>query len=107
MNDIAAAIRAEANARHAQYPQYAGAWDDWHLVTVTKRISSRGGVAFEKGEIALCKPTTRMDKIPVRGKSLPYDEWPEVEFATLYSRRNGVNTAVRVRDVRRVETPAV
>ena len=50
-------IKAVANFKHAQYPQYAGHWDDpeWVLVQITTDIKTKMGKAFHKGELALAK----------------------------------------------------
>lgn len=97
------ALIAEADVAHAQYPQYRNHWDDWTVVEMTKRISARGRVQFEKGDRVLCSPETQTEKVPQRGKSgAPYSEWPEVEFAVCYSARTGIDTLVRMASVRRI-----
>lgn len=101
---LAATLRREANEAHAQYPQYAGHWDSWRVAEITRRVVSKGRrVAFEAGDLVLVAPETRAERVAPRGKVLPYDEWPQVTFATAYSRRNGVDTGVRADWVREVQ----
>lgn len=95
-------MRATAEAAHAQYPQYAGHWDDWTVGMVTKRIRTKSGVAFEKGDQVMVSPDTRSERIPPRGldKYRPYDEWPVKQFRTCYSFRNQIDTSVPADAVR-------
>lgn len=97
-------IVAEAQARHAQYPQYEGHWtgDEWVVVRVTKTIRTKMGVAFEQGDLSIARRETRTERVAPRGAFLPYEQWPEKEFATVYSRRNGIDTSVPARHVERV-----
>jgi hypothetical protein len=81
-------IRAEAEAKHAQYPQYKGHWDGWFLIRMTRRVRSKLGVAFEKGEIALAKE----DDFP---------DGPRQMFVA-YSRRNNVDTLIGFDKAKRV-----
>jgi hypothetical protein len=95
------ALRTIAEQAHATYPQYAGHWGGWELVTVTRQIRTKLGVAFTKGEVALRQPGTATEKVcPPRGSSLPYEQWPEREFVTLYSVRNRCDTLVQASYVR-------
>lgn len=89
-------MRASAEAAHAQYPQYAGHWDTWTAGTVTKRIRTKLGVAFEKGDEVLVSPEVREERVTPRGpdKFLPYEQWPVKPFRTCYSFRNGIDTSV-------------
>ena len=47
-----------AQAAHAQWPQYAGHWQgsEWVLVEITRRVVTKGGVAFEPGDITIARP---------------------------------------------------
>jgi hypothetical protein len=81
-------LLAEAIERHAPYPQYAGYFDDWQLIEVTKRVRTKLGVAFETGDVVL---GTRPNPV----MNLP-------EHYTCYSRRTGANTAVPVKHARPV-----
>ncbi len=49
----AAQIKTQAQALHAQYPQYKGHWDNYRLVRVNRRIKTKAGVAFIKGEVSI------------------------------------------------------
>jgi hypothetical protein len=87
MNSIANTIRARAEADHASYPQYAGHWNGWVLVEVTKVIKTKMGQAFRKGEMSIAKRET------------------EGELAgtwTVYSISNRCDTAVNAKNVRTV-----
>lgn len=91
-NVLRATIVAQAAERHAPYPQYAGHWDgqEWQLVTITKRVKTKLGVAFEAGEVALA----RADRVG----GYPHPKgWT---FVTAYSVRNGIDTSVRVEHTR-------
>lgn len=99
---LRAKLVAQANAAHAQYPQYAGHWDAWRLAEVTRRQTGKSGLQFETGDLTLVSPETRTDKIPPRGTSLPYAQWPEVLFTTAYSFRTGNDTAVRADRIREI-----
>jgi hypothetical protein len=72
------AVEAAAEAEHAAYPQYVGHWagPEWVLVRLTRRITTKLGLAFERGDVTLGK------RGPITG------EW------TVYSLRNGIDTAV-------------
>lgn len=95
-------LRASAEAAHVQYPQYAGHWDAWLVGTVTKRIRTKRGVAFERGDQVLVSPEVRAERVIPRGpdKFLPYEQWPVKQFRTCYSARNSCDTSVPVEHVR-------
>lgn len=48
-------LTAEADASHAEYPQYAGHWDWWVVVRVVKPIRHRG-LLTPKGTFLLLDP---------------------------------------------------
>ncbi len=96
--------RADAEQAHARYPQYANHWDDWRIAEITRRVRTKSGVAFERGDLVLVAPTTYTEKVPPRGQPFAeYHEWPEREFATAYSFRTGNDTAVLATEVREVQ----
>jgi len=83
-------IRAKAERAHAQYPQYAGHWDadkGWKLVQVTRRVKTKFGEAFRKGELSL----GRVETLDLGG-----DE-PETVW-NVYSVKNGIDTILRLRE---------
>jgi len=84
--------RAEADM--AGHPQYKGRWNGWAVGTVTKRIKTKLGVAFEAGDEVLVSPEVRMERVAPRGKSLPYAEWPLKFFRVCYSFRNKADTQI-------------
>ena len=80
-------LRLEAEAAHARYPQYRGHWDDHVLVIVNKRVVTKMGLAFEKGEMAMAEPGLSDDVLvgsPLR---------------SVYSRRTQINTLMDPKDV--------
>jgi hypothetical protein len=97
---------AEATEAFKRYPQYEGHWDGWRVAEITRRVRTKLGVAFEAGDLVLVAPETHTERIPPRdpfeAASLPYEDWPTKEFASAYSRRNGITTAVPVAYVREI-----
>jgi hypothetical protein len=99
------ALITEAAAAHAQYPQYEGHWDNWRVAEITRRVRTKMGVAFQAGDLVLVAPQTTTEKVAPRSRQpIAYEDWPTKEFATAYSRRNGIDTAVPVPYVREVVT---
>jgi hypothetical protein len=87
---LATTRREAAERAHAQYPQYAGHWDGWELAEVTRRVTTKGGLAFEPGDLVLRNPKTRTEQVPPRGRWTSIDEWVPKQFVTCYSfRREG------------------
>jgi hypothetical protein len=91
------AIRERANSDNAQWLQYKGHWDgpEWVLVKVTRRVKTKMGVAFEKGEIALARKTPQepdsANLSPATRAEINKPSW------TVYSVRNRVDTKVSIR----------
>lgn len=85
-----ATLRMAAEADNAAYPQYAGHWDGWGVCRVKRRVTTKMGVAFEKGDLAICRPSI-------------FDPETGKRTITLYSARNAVDTGIFARDV--VELP--
>jgi hypothetical protein len=82
---------AQANADHAQYPQYQGHWDDsWGLGRVRKRIRMKAG-DVEAGTLVLISP-----------KPIHYPEcgpYTKIAFRFHYVAENKLDTSLRVADV--------
>lgn len=95
--ELEAQLRAEAEAAHAQYPQYAGHWDGWRVAVITKRIRTKFGVAFERGDHVLVSPDTRQERVIPKRATDPQFETRTV--ATAYSWRNRIDTSVDARYV--------
>lgn len=107
LEGLRVALVAEADTAHLQHPQYREHWGGWRVAEVTRRIRTKLGVAFEPGDLVLVSPKTYDEKVAPSSRSiLPYAEWPTKTFGTAYSRRNGVDTAVPVRDIREVQIVA-
>jgi len=82
-------LRAVAAAQVSRYPQYAGHFADYRLVRIRKDVTTKAGLAFRHGEYALA--TEHRDELP----DLPSSG----KYVTVWSRRNRVDTSVRVADV--------
>jgi hypothetical protein len=79
-------LKSQAAKQLEEYPQYLGHFDKYILVLVTKRIKTKLGVAFEKGDIAIAVPTTH----DAAGR----------RFRFVYSNRNAVDTSVPEADIK-------
>lgn len=81
---IRATLVAQANAQNARWPQYQDYWDsaDWEVRQVTVNVTTKMGIAFERGDFVLAdmRPTT-----------FPFNRRV---FAVAYSWRNAVNTSL-------------
>lgn len=82
-------LKAAATAQVAQYPQYKGHFTNYRLVRVLKEVKTKAGLAFARGEYALA--TEKKDVLP----DLPSNG----RFVTVWSRRNQMDTSVRMTDV--------
>jgi hypothetical protein len=100
------ALIAEAAAANAQYPQYAGHWDSYRVAEVTRNVGKPSRRAFRAGELVLVASSTYTERVAPKRGMVPYEQWPLVEFATAYSRSNGIDTAVRATDIREVRADA-
>ena len=90
--DLTATLKsllATAAAQVAQYPQYKNHFTSYRLVRVTCDVKTKAGLAFARGEFAIA--TEKTDELP----GLPSSG----RFVTVWSRRNQVDTSVRVCDV--------
>lgn len=92
-------LKAEAAAAHVAYPQYKGYWTDFALVKVTKRVRTKMGVAFERGEVVIGKRDEKVSDPSLSPATLAELNKPSW---TLYSRSNGMNTRVGEKHVRTV-----
>ena len=82
-------LKATAAAQVAQYPQYKGHFTNYRLVRLKCDVKTKAGLAFARGEYALA--TEKKDELP----GLPSNG----KFVTVWSRRNQIDTSVRVTDV--------
>lgn len=85
-----AALIAMADKQNSAYPQYAGHFDSYRLVRISRDYRTKMGLAFVKGEIAIASPIVEV----IRGG--PFEG--EQAF-TVYSTRNECNTSVRAKFV--------
>lgn len=82
-------LQDTATAQVAQWPQYAGHFASYKLVRLKRDVRTKAGLAFKSGEYAIAtKPREALPALPSSGK-----------FITVWSRRNKVDTSVRVADV--------
>jgi hypothetical protein len=82
-------LKTIATAQVAQYPQYRGHFTSYRLVRIKGDVKTKAGLAFARGEYALA--TEKKDELP----GLPSSG----KFVTVWSRRNQLDTSVRVSDV--------
>jgi hypothetical protein len=87
---------SQAEADHAEWPQYQGHFDAYVLVRIRRKIKTKMGVAFEKGEIAIAKPKGRTEKIG------GYADLT-LDSRTVYSVRNKCDTAIFASDIEAVQ----
>lgn len=92
-------LKRHAKSAHSQFPQYDGHWDgpEWVLVKVTRRVRTKLGVAFEKGDVTLARPNE-----PVTDPGLSPATLAELNKPgwTAYSVRNSINTALSAKAVK-------
>jgi len=82
-------LMATATAQVARYPQYTGHFTSYRLVRIKRDVKTKMGLAFARGEYAIA--TEVRDELP----GLPSSG----KFVTVWSRRNEIDTRVRVTDV--------
>lgn len=90
--DLAAtlkSLKSTAAAQVAEHPQYARHFASYRLVRVKRDIHTKAGLAFARGEFAIA--TEKKDELP----GLPSSG----KFVTVWSRRNKIDTSIRVADV--------
>lgn len=78
-------LKSQAEKQNEQWPQYKGHFDNYVLVTVTKRIKTKMGVAFEKGDMAIAVPA-------IKPHITTDPTWRR--FRTVYSFRNQIDTSI-------------
>jgi hypothetical protein len=78
-----------AAAQVAQYSQYKNHFTGYRLVRVKCDVKTKMGLAFARGEFAIA--TEKKDELP----GLPSSG----RYVTVWSRRNQIDTSVRVADV--------
>ena len=87
--DLAATLKsllAIAASQVSQYPQYRNHFAKYRLVRVKSEVKTKMGLAFAKGEFAIgTEKTDELPGLPSSGK-----------FVTVWSRRNQIDTSVRV-----------
>jgi len=82
-------LRATASTQVAQLPQYKGHFANYRLVRIKNEVKTKLGLAFARAEDENeFEHTDERPDLPSSGK-----------FVTVWSRRNKVDTRVRVADV--------
>jgi len=82
-------LQATASAQVSQHAQYKGRFASYRLVRVKCDVKTKMGLAFARGEFAIA--IEKKDELP----GLPSSG----RFVTVWSRRNQIDTSVRVTDV--------
>ena len=85
--DLLFSLKLQAQRDMARWPQYAGHFDGYRLCRVKRRIKTKMGLAFEKGEIAIFKDGRASDGV---------DDGIAV---VVYSASNRCDTGVFAKDV--------
>lgn len=91
---VLANLVAQAQADMAKYPQYKGHFAGYVLVRIERTITTKMGVAFRAGEMAIAAPVTH-ESVSAAGKA--------GRFATVYSHSNRCDTSVPADSVRPVD----
>lgn len=90
--DLAAtltSLKAIAAGQVAQYPQYKNHFASYRLVRIKCEVKTKAGLAFARGEFAIAtEKTDELPGLPSSGK-----------FVTVWSRRNKIDTSVRMSEV--------
>jgi hypothetical protein len=82
-------LQSTATAQVAQWPQYREHFASYKLVKIKNDVKTKAGLAFSRGEYALATPhRDELPGLPSSGK-----------FVTVWSRRNKVDTSVRLTEV--------
>jgi hypothetical protein len=82
-------LMATAAAQVTKYPQYRNHFASYRLVRVKADVKTKMGLAFARGEFAIAtEKTDELPGLPSSGK-----------YVTVWSRRNQIDTSVRVSDV--------
>jgi hypothetical protein len=82
-------LQSTAAEQVAQWPQYTGHFASYKLVRLKCEVKTKAGLAFKRNEYAIGVPyRDELPGLPSSGK-----------FATVWSRRNKVDTSVRVTEV--------
>lgn len=82
-------LQNTATGQVAQWPQYNGHFAGYKLVKLKRDVKTKAGLAFTQGEYAIAAP--RRDEMP----TLPSSG----KFVTVWSRRNKIDTSVRVAEI--------
>lgn len=61
---VLAAMRSVPQATHAEYPQYAGYWDDWVLVVMARNVTLKGGRGLDLWQVTIGKRQPASDLGP-------------------------------------------
>jgi hypothetical protein len=84
-------IGRAATVAHAAFPQYESHWsgEEWQVGVIGSRVRTKGGVAFERGDVILWHERTAEDICFAEQVGLP-------PHRTAYSIRTGVDTGFNV-----------
>ena len=91
LQEVRKSIIESAEQATAKYPQYRGKWNDHKLVRVKRTIKTKLGVAFVAGEVTVAQDATV-------GLQPQYQE--EVKgCVSAWSKRNGIDTLLKLKDI--------
>jgi hypothetical protein len=88
-----AELIAAAKAAVAAFPQYRGHFDNYVLVVIRKNVRTKMGLAFERGEYAVARPTAQR---------IEYGRNAGKYSRIVYSNRNGIDTSILASDYKLV-----
>jgi hypothetical protein len=89
LNATKESLKAVATAQVAQCPQYKDHFANYRLARIKCDVTTKAGLAFRRGEYVLAvEKTDELPNLPSSGK-----------FVTAWSRRNKIDTSVRIADV--------
>lgn len=100
--DTITTLTSEAEATHAEYPQYRDHWNDWTVAVAKRDVKSRGAVIVSKGDSVLFNPASRVvlvdfDVDPKSSHATFDKRMVGKEFGTFYCPKNlsGCDTSLR------------
>ena len=91
--DAIRVLREMADLDHSQYPQYEGHWDGWDLCQVNRRVRTKMGLAFTKGELAIF--TVYEEPESPLGQD-------GIDRVVVYSTRNKCDTVLQAKDITKI-----
>jgi hypothetical protein len=82
LDHVLESLKSDAAASMAQYPQYAGKFNDYVLVKIKKDVKTKMGLAFSKNEVTIAEKH-------------PYAELPDC--ISVWSFKNKTSTVIKAK----------